>query len=245
MTISSVGLDQSVGSSSSRSAIRQAHQDFDQLFQSLQAGNLNAAQQAYNSFQQIQTGLANSAASSSNAVGGATPTATTNPVTADWTALGQALQSGSLSSAQSALGQLQQDAKTAWQSHLQQEAQNAQSVYALMQSVEGASSPTGAMAASPSSAANPVQNDLNSLTQALQSGDTAGAQKLLAQLEQDLQSSGQASGQNVGQHHHHHHHGGSSGVNVASGSAASTPVASISSAGSTGATSGGGAGTTA
>ena len=242
MTISSVGLDQSVGSSGSRSTIRQAHQDFDQLFQSLQAGNLNAAQQAYNSFQQIQTGLANSATSSSSAVGAANPTATTNPVTSDWSALGQALQSGSLSSAQSALGQLQQDANAAWQSHLQQETQNAQSVYALMQSVQGTSPAVSTQSINGSTTANPVQNDLNSLTQALQSGDTAGAQKLLAQLEQDLQSAGQASGQNYGGHHHHHHHSDSSGLNnpsapATSTPATSTPITSTGSAGSIGATS--------
>jgi hypothetical protein len=44
----------------------------------------------------------------------------------------------------------------------------------------------------------------------LQSGDTSAAQKLLAQLQQDLQ----ASGQNNGAHHHHYHHGGFSSANA-------------------------------
>ena len=47
MSISNVGLNQSTGSSSWRTAVQQANQDFDQLYQSLQSGNLSAAQQAY------------------------------------------------------------------------------------------------------------------------------------------------------------------------------------------------------
>jgi len=229
MTISSVGLDPAVGSPSGRSAIRQAHQDFDQLFQSLQAGNLSAAQQAYSDFQQIQAGLANQTTASSQ-VGSASATTATNPVLSDWSALGQALQSGSLPSAQDALGKLTQDATTAWQSHLQQEAQKAQSVYALMQGVQGAAASSGITPANAATASNPVQNDLNSLAQALQSGDSSGAQKLLAQLEQDLQSSNQASG-NVGGHHHHHHHhqADATAANAPAGVTVSTSTISVSS----------------
>ena len=246
MSVSSVGFDQSVGSSGGRSSVRQANQDFDQLFQSLQSGNLNAAQQAYSSFQQIQAGQTSSTPSQTNTVAAAT---SANPVATDWSALGQALQSGSLSSAQTALGKLQQDAQTVWQSHLQQETQNAQSVYALMQSNQGSAATSGiTSAASAPSTASPVQNDLNALNQALQSGDTTGAQKLLAQLEQDLQASGQGSGQGSGQihgGHHHHHHGGFSGLNASSGYATTPPATSVSSTpiGSTGATSSSGTGT--
>ena len=220
MNISSVGLDPSVGISGSRSSLRQADQSFDQLFQSLQSGNLAGAQQAYNSFQQIQAGLTGSST---------TPTSVTsataaNPVATDWSALGQALQSGSLSSAQGALGKLEQDAQVVWQSHLQQQAQNAQSVYALMQSAAISGTTSASASANPTPASNPVQNDLNALSQALQSGDTASAQKLLAQLEQDLQTSSQASGQSYGGHHHHHHHHDA----TAATSQTSTPVSPVS-----------------
>lgn len=235
MSVSSVGLDQSVGTSALRSSVRQAHRDFDQLVQSLQSGNLSAAQQAYTSFQQIQAGQTSSTPTQTGAVAATTAA---NPVASDWSALGQALQSGSLSSAQGALGTLQQDAQAAWQSHLQQKAQNAQSVYALLQGTQGAMAMSGA-----TSTASAVQSDLNALTQALQSGDTSGAQKLLAQLEQDLQTSGQASGQNYGGHRHHHH-GGFSGLNASSAYPTTTPVTSASPTptGATGVASSGGTG---
>jgi hypothetical protein len=240
MNVTSVGLDQSIASSSGRSAIRQAHQDFDQLFQSLQSGNLGAAQQAYSNFQQVQAGLASSTATQANTIAA---TSTASPVVSDWSALGQALQSESLSSAQDAFGKLQADAQTAWQSHLQQETQNAQSVYALMQSAQSAAATLSATAIGAPSAGGSVQNDLSALTKALQTGDTSAAQSLLAQLEQDLQASGQESGQNIGGHHHHHHHGGASGVNAASAYTATAPVNSA--AGSASTTSGSGTGATA
>jgi hypothetical protein len=232
MTISSVGLDQLAGTSGWRSSVRQAGQDLDQLSQSLQTGNLNAAQQAYSSFQQVQAGLTSSAATQANAV---SATTASNPVTSDWSALGQALQSGSLAAAQDALGKLQQDAQATWQSQLQQQVQNAQSVYALMQSAQGAAATPAATAVSPASTAGSVQGDLNSLNQALQSGDISAAQKLLTQLQQDLQ----ASGQNYGGHHHHHHHGGFAGQNASSAYLSTAPVTSAISTpvGSTGATS--------
>lgn len=236
MSVSSVGLDQSAGLSGSRSSVREARQDFDQLFQSLQSGNLNAAQQAYSGFQQIQAGLTASVATQTSAV---SATTTANPVASDWSALGQALQSGSLSSAQDALGKLQQDAQAVWQSQLQQKIQNAQSVYALMQSTQAAAATPGATSVGSQSTAGTVQSDLSGLNQALQSGDISSAQTLLAKLQQDLQASGQVSGQNYGGHHHHHHHGGFSGANASSAYQSTTPGTSINSTptGSMGATS--------
>ena len=235
MSVSSIGLDPAAGLSGMRSAVRQANKDFDQLVQSLQNGNLGAAQQAYSSFQQVQAGLTSRAATQASA--GSSTTAA-NPVTADWSALGQALQSGSLSSARDAFGKLQQDAQAAWQSQMQQKVQNAQSVYELMQGAQGAAAPGVTPATSSQPAAGSVQNDLNALNQALQSGDLSVLQKLLAQLQQDLQASGQTSGQNNGGHHHHHH-GGFSSVNPASAYQANVPASSMP-AGSTGATGSGG-----
>ena len=243
MALTSVGLDQSIASVGGRSAIRQARQDFDQIFQSLQNGNLSAAQQAYSSFQQVQAGLTGSSATQATSVIG---TAAATPVTADWSALGQALQSGSLTSAQDAFGKLQADAQATWQTHLQRETQNAQSVYALMQSDPTTAATSGATAAGTQSTVGSVQNDLSGLTQALQSGDTSAARKLLAQLEQDLQAAGLLSGQ-TGGHHHHHHHGGVSGVDAASAYTATSSGAAITAAaptstGSAVGTSGSGAG---
>jgi hypothetical protein len=225
MSVASIGLDQSqsVGSTSVRSSIHQAHQDFDQLYQALQSGNLSAAKQAYSSFQQIQAGLATpSTAPATNA----TANTATNPVAADWSALGQTLQSGSLSSAQDALSKLGQDAQAAWQTHLQQETQNARSVYALMQSAQGTTATSAVTSTSTQPATNSVQNDLNALNQSLQSGDTTAAQKLLTQLVQDLQASNPSSGEG---HHHHHHHGGFSATNAASAYGSTSMAASTSS----------------
>ncbi|MCX7174774.1 MAG: hypothetical protein NT159_12815 [Proteobacteria bacterium] len=223
MSVISVGLTQGTGSSDWRSTVRQADQDFDQLYQSLQSGNLSAAQQAYTDFQKIQSGLTSP---TTTPAGGSAATTMPNAVTSDWSALGVALQSGDLPSAQGALGKLQQDAQLAWQSHLQQEAQTAQSVYALMQGVQATTS--GAIAASSQPTTGSVQDDLNALNQALQSGDSTGAQKLLAQLEQDLQASGQASGSYGGHRHHHHHHGGSFGMSTVPPNAV-PPVAAVTS----------------
>ena len=74
-----------------------------------------------------------------------------------------------------------------------QKLQDATSVYALLQGNQ-AGSTTG------TSGTGSVQNDLKALDAALQSGDTTSAQKLLAQLEQDLLSS---ASQAVHRHHHH------------------------------------------
>src|ERR1035437_3716183 len=234
MSVTSIGLDpsQSLGSSSARSSIHQARQDLDQIYQALQSGNLGAAQQAYSSFQQIQAGLATSSMTPATS---ATATATTNPVVAEWSALGQTLQSGRLPSAQDAFSKLGQDAQAAWQTHLQQETQNAQSVYALMKSAQGTTATSAATSSSAQSATGSVQNDLNALNQSLQSGDTTAAQKLLAQLVQDLQASNPSSGQNGGGHHHHHHHGGFSATNAASAYGSTSTAATTNSA-STGTT---------
>ncbi|MEI7431424.1 MAG: hypothetical protein WCL27_13300 [Betaproteobacteria bacterium] len=244
MSVANIGTDQAVTASSFRSSVRQADQDFDQLFQSLKSGNLNAAQQAYSSFQQIQAGLTTTATPQT----GTTTATSTNPVATDWSALGQALQSGNLASAKGSLSQLEQDAQTAWQAHIQQETQNAQSVYALMQSAK-ATTTTSALsttaAATAQASGNSVQNDLNALNQSLQTGDTSSAQKLLAQLIQDIQASEQSSGQNSGSHHHHHHHhGGLAGTNATSAYGATAASTSTSpSASGTVATSNGGTAT--
>ena len=233
MSISSISANPGstqIGAIGGRSTVRQARQDFEQLFQSMQSGNLSAAQQAYADLQQLRTAAVGSATASAGSTAAtdnstaATASATANPVITDWTALGQALQSGSLSTAQDALSKLKQDATTQWQSEMQ----NAKATYALMQGTASGNTSTSAVGA----VSNDVQTDLNNLSQSLQSGDTAGAQKLLAKLEQDLQSSGQST--QMG-HHHHHHHGGFASQSQASSYAANavTPTAATASTAST------------
>ncbi|MCX7143773.1 MAG: hypothetical protein NT123_22565 [Proteobacteria bacterium] len=236
MSVSSVGLEQAVGTSGLRSSVREANQDFDQLFQSLQSGNLGAAQQAYSSFQQIQARLTGTATTQPGAVSTATAA---NSVASDWSAVGQALQSGSLTSAREAFGKLQQDAQSAWQSQFQQQVQNAKSVYELMQSTQGTVAPSGTASTGNLSAADSAKRDLNALTLALQSTDSSEVEKLLAQLQKDLQALGETSGQTNGTHYRHHHHGGFSDTSASSGyqttpASGSTPAGAASATSSSG-----------
>lgn len=156
-------------------------QEFQGLVSALQQGNLAGAQQAYASLQQVLP-----TSTSSGAGNTTSQSAASNTIINDWNALGQALQSGSTATAQSALTTLQQDAS---------------SVYATLQ--WGNNDATTAMQGS-----NTVQNDLNSLNQALQTGNTSAAQQILAQLQQDLQQSGMQPQTGTAGGHHHHHHGG-------------------------------------
>ncbi|WP_018609323.1 hypothetical protein [Uliginosibacterium gangwonense] len=206
MNVSAV--DQSLGPLRSRPNVQQARSDFDQLVQSLQNGNLGAAQQAYADFQRVQASFAprqTAAPDATTAAPGVTAAASTSlrasqsPVATDWAALGQALQTGSLGQAQNALDRLEGDAQTVWQSHLQQQIQNAQSVYALMQgaSQEAMALPTQAGTAN-GGLSTSVQTDLASLGQSIQSGDNGAAQRLLSQLEQDIKSMSLASGPATG-----------------------------------------------
>ena len=202
MSISSVGSTTTanqVSATGGRSALRQARQDFEQMFQALQSGDLSSAQKAYNDLQQLRAGAAGTTTADSSGTAATSTTAvasTANPVAADWSSLGQALNSGSLSSAQDALTKLKQDAVAQWQAKIQ----DAQASYALLAGTPGG----GASTTTPTgSGGNAVQTDLSNLQSALQSGDTAGAKQVLAQLQQDLLSSGQAA-----LHRHGHRHDG-------------------------------------
>ena len=85
---------------SSQGSASTRRQDFAELANALQSGDLTQAQQAYSALQ--QTGGPPSNGTSGN-----------SPVAADFTALGKALASGNLSQAQDAFSQLQNDVKSA------------------------------------------------------------------------------------------------------------------------------------
>jgi hypothetical protein len=103
------------------SSVRSA---FATLTQSLQAGDLASAQQAFASIQQA-LGSANGGSGTASNGGSATTIGATAPtdasgagtLTADLQAVGKALQSGDLQGAQSAMAQLQQDARGAGGAH--------------------------------------------------------------------------------------------------------------------------------
>src|ERR1700758_5068832 len=78
--------------------VQQFKQEFQQLGQDLQSGNLSAAQTDFTTLQQIGS---NSTATS--------PTASSNPLAQAFNQLGQDLQSGNLSAAQQDFTTIQQD----------------------------------------------------------------------------------------------------------------------------------------
>ncbi len=217
MSVSNVSLNSGTALSAWQSTKHQTLQDFDQLFQAMQSGSLSGAQQAYALLQQLQPSTpaaTTGSAAAATATSSVATTAATGTVATDWSSLGTALQSGSLSSAQSAFAKLQQDLTAAADPALNQ----AQAVYAAMQGT------------TPLSGASAVSTDLSALQQALQSGNTTSAQSLLAKLEQDLQGSGGAAF-----HHRHHHHGmgtqaAASAYSSGSTATASSPASSGSSA---------------
>jgi type VI protein secretion system component VasK len=109
--------------------------------------------------------------------------------------LGQDLQSGNLSQAQSDFSSLQQLLPTGQQSSLLTPASGAQS-------------------------GSPLATAVSQLAQDLKSGNTAATQSDLATVQQDVQQLGQQQG--AGQAHHHHHHGGESSQSSSEQNAVST-----------------------
>jgi hypothetical protein len=128
--------------------------------------------------------------------------------------LSQALQSGNLQGAQSAFATLQSGLP----------ASLGGTAASFGATSLGATSATTATSGT-SSTSNPIATDMQSLAQALQSGNLSAAQAAFAKLQQDSSSSSQVQG-----HHHHHHHGGnSSSSSTSSASTATTPASSGSS----------------
>ncbi len=133
--------------------------EFQQLAQDLQAGNLTQAQSAFAALQQ-------------NAPAGAV---SGSPLSQAFSVLGQDLQSGNLTGAQQAFSNIQQDFQQAAQQtgqghhhhHHVQDSQN---------SSTSSSQPT-----------NPVTQLFNTLGQDLQSGNLTAAQQAYASLQQDMQ----------------------------------------------------------
>jgi soluble cytochrome b562 len=120
----------------------------------------------------------------------------------DFQQLGQDLQSGNLSAAQSDFASIKQ---------LQTGSSSASPTSST--SATSSTSSTSSSAAASSQNNNPVAQAFNQLSQDLQSGNLSAAQQDYATIQQDFQSQG------TQEHHHHHHqhHGEGNGTN-ASGS---------------------------
>lgn len=100
-----VGLNTNYLPMASLAQSTKTQNDFQQLMQSLQSGDLSGAQAAYAALTSQSTNSGQSISSR--------PSSTANTLNADLTAVGKALQSGDLKAARQAFAQLQQDAQAA------------------------------------------------------------------------------------------------------------------------------------
>ncbi|MGD0903280.1 MAG: hypothetical protein ABR924_10110 [Terracidiphilus sp.] len=98
--LSTAGFSQYIAASSNLSASQQAWQS---LEQSLALGNLTAAQSAFNTYNQLNQSSSTASGSGSSS---------SSQLATDMTALGSAIGSGDLSTAQSAFATVQNDLKT-------------------------------------------------------------------------------------------------------------------------------------
>ena len=136
----------------------------------------------------------------------------------DLKSLESSLQSGNLSAAQSAFTSL---------------TQVLQSISQTSPSATGSTSSTGSTTSS--SPASAIQQDLQAVSSALQSGDISSAKTAFAKLKLDIQTAVKGSSTAVKGHHggHHHHGGGKSPLASATDTtdASSTTGSSSSSSG--------------
>jgi outer membrane protein assembly factor BamD (BamD/ComL family) len=128
-----------------------------------------------------------------------TPSAQPNPsafqqIKTEFEQLGQALQSGNLTQAQSDFATLSQNISAATQS---------------------------SATTTPATNASPAAQAFAQLGQDLQSGNLQGAQQDFTNLQQDVQ---QSSSQQVGGHHGHHHHRAESSQSSSSSSQQTNPI---------------------
>jgi hypothetical protein len=106
---STAGFSQYIAASSNVTASQQA---FQSLQQSLTAGNLGQAQAAFNAYRQLNQSATQTATPAATSSGSSsTSTTTTSQFSKDLTALGTAIGSGNLTTAQSAFATLQSDLK--------------------------------------------------------------------------------------------------------------------------------------
>jgi hypothetical protein len=211
--------------------IEEALQDYSQLANDIQNGDLTDADAAYSNLQQLVQAYQG-------------PSASNSTIQNDFTTLGQDIQAGNVTTTQSAFTQFQSDLQAAAQpasattTPTLTPAQQVQQDYAQLESalqsgnLSGAQSAfaalqqalqtqTGSTTSSTSTSGNgndPIANALNNLGQALSSGNLSQAQSWFSQLQDDIQAaqSGTFGTQNTGQSqraddrraHGHHHHGG-------------------------------------
>jgi outer membrane protein assembly factor BamD (BamD/ComL family) len=198
---------------------QQIQQEFQQLGQDLQAGNLSAAQSDFATLQQLQPQTNSTSSSQSN-----------NPIAQAFSQLAQDLQVGNLPGAQQDYTTIQQDFQNQAaqglqdfrnqnvQSNAQQVQQafqqlgqdlkagnlsGAQSDFATLQQLQPQTNST-----SPSQSDSPIAQAFSQLAQDLQSGNLSGAQQAYTTIQQDFQAQTPPAPSPAAQEHHHHHGGG-------------------------------------
>jgi outer membrane protein assembly factor BamD (BamD/ComL family) len=147
---------------------QQFQQDFQQLGEDLESGNLSAAQSDFAALQQLVPQSNSSTATQNN-----------NPIAQAFNQLAQDLQSGNLSAAQQDYTTIQQD----FQSQAQAESQVSQS------QVEGHHHHHGG-----GNDESEMSQLFEQLGQALQSGNLSTAQQVFSTLQQDFQQFSQPNG---------------------------------------------------
>jgi outer membrane protein assembly factor BamD (BamD/ComL family) len=115
MSTSSISLLSAATQTQTLTRAQQIQQDFKQLADSLQSGDLSGAQKAYTALQKLLPSQSQNSTSSTQS-SSQSSSSSTNPISNDFNALGKALQSGDLTAAQSAFSTLQSDLKAQTQS---------------------------------------------------------------------------------------------------------------------------------
>lgn len=115
------------------------------------------------------------------------------------------ISSSNLASYENSIQQFQQEFQQLGQDLQSGNLSAAQTDFTTLQSLSPqSSSASSATSSSGSTSSNPIAQEFQELSQALQSGNLTGAQQDYSQLQQDFQSQSSS-----GEHHHHHHSGGS------------------------------------
>jgi soluble cytochrome b562 len=170
MSVSGIssGSSYAYGVQTSQNQMQQFWQDFKQLGQDLQSGNLSAAQSDFAS------------STSSSSTSSTSSSQSTNSIAQAFSQLSQDLQSGNLSAAQQDYSTIQQDFQTqATQGHHHHH--------------HGSSSDSNSSESS-SSGSNEITQLFDQLGQSLQSGNLSAAQQAYGTLQQDFLQFAQGNG---------------------------------------------------
>ena len=252
--------------------LSQRNKSVQEMVDSIQQGSISTAQAALNQIQQTNKSLGVDDNTDASTSGTTSVSAGLSPMKTDLTAMMSAVQSGDLTSAQTAWKQMQSDMASgsmpppppgpppSWGTRTDSTSSDSDTAtddlsklldavksgdtdamktsataFAKdLQNILGTSSTRSATSTSTdaSSTGNPILDDLNTLVQAAQSGDTNAAQTAQQKLQSDMQATEQALGAGHA-HGHHHHHGGGGKPEATSQSTSATTATTVLAADST------------